>query len=339
MPLRGPGGVEPRPGLRAQRFVRVLQGTGRGDQPAGGQGQADVVVAVPHVELGRAQVLVGLPPVDVVVDGHLRVPVVDEVDLAILATAGRAVGRDPELPGEGEVGLAAGRKRLGQPQAHDRPVDLVTGSLAAFGREVGALGRHAAQLHAFDRPRHVGVVMRAGGENVVQQLDIDRLERVRGAVEVGHRALPGEPLGDRIELGLELVLGPLLPVLRPGRPVAGSGPPVHGELEALERGQHHGAGGGHPIGAPRRGRGRRGCGGGTAARAGRDKHEEDDRNETRHGRSEIGFTGPVPGADDVLTTDQGQVSVSPGHGGTTGAPRDRAARRGPARRGPRDTRG
>ena len=114
---RGPGGVEPRARLRAERLVGVLQGPRGRHQPAGRQRQAHVVVAVAHVELGGAEVLVDLPPVDVVIDGHLRVPVVDEEDLAVLAPARCAVRRDTKLPGEGEVRAPARQQRLGQPHA------------------------------------------------------------------------------------------------------------------------------------------------------------------------------------------------------------------------------
>ena len=280
----GPRRIEPGTGLAAQHLGRVLQRPGGRHEPSGRHGQAHVVIAVPHVELGGAEVLIGLPSVDVVVDRHLRIPVVDEIHLAVLAAAWRAVGRHSELPLEGEVGLAARRDRLGQAETHDGPVHLVAWALASGRRELTPLSSHPVELDSLDRPGHVGVVPRTGGEDVLQELDVDGAKGIGRAVVVGDGALSGEALRHRVELRLELVVRPLLPVTGPGRAARAPGAPIQRQVVSRQAGHRHRPWGGAAIAPAVRGR-RRSAGRRPAAGAGREHRCEEHRGQEATGVS------------------------------------------------------
>ena len=225
--------IQPGPGLTGKHLVGIQQRAGGGDQPAGRQCQGDVVVAIPHVELGVPQVLVGLPAVEVVIHRHLGIPVVDVERFAVLAAPGSAIGGNPKLPGKRELGRPARWQRLRQSDPHDGSIHRISYAFLVDRLELLALCGHPAELDPFDRPGDIGVMPGTGGKDVVEQLDVHFLKGIGRAVVIGHRSLAGQPLGDRIELGLQVVVGPLLPVAWPRGSGAGPGAPSHRAVEGL----------------------------------------------------------------------------------------------------------
>ncbi len=86
----------------------------------------------------------------------------------------------------------------------------------------------------------------------MEKLNVDDGERVGGAVVVLDGAVTRQSLGDGIELSLERILRPLLPILWPRRARPRASPLRHRLLEPFENRQRH-----HPR---MRGRPSRGCG-------------------------------------------------------------------------------
>ena len=103
----------------------VLQHAAAGDGVAGRRGDAVVDVAVLEVELALAEVRIGVPAADVVVDGHARVPLRDLVERAVaphaigamLGNAERVAHRDREPP-------TLRRERLLEIDAPHRVIDV-----------------------------------------------------------------------------------------------------------------------------------------------------------------------------------------------------------------------
>ena len=177
-----------------------------------------------------------------------------------------------------------------------------------------------------------GVVPGAGGEDVLQQLDIDGPQSVRRAVLVADGTLARHALGHRVELRLELVVRPLLPVVRARRAGPAPGPAVQGQLVPLQHRQRHGPGRRRPIAAAPGGGGRRRRGS-VPAGTGREEHCQDEAPEggagndrTDHGNSDQGVRSGLcaRARDDALTTAGGQAWVSAGRARTSGVRPDRA---------------
>jgi len=67
----------------------------------------------------------------------------------------------------------------------------------------------------------------------MQQLHVDFLQLVGRPVVVGHRTLARQPLGHRVQFGLQPVIRPLLPVARAGFTGSGPRPIGHRALKPL----------------------------------------------------------------------------------------------------------
>ena len=181
-----------------------------------------------------------MPSVHIVIHRHLRVPVIDVVGLPVLATARRAVRRDAEPPGKLEGGRSPRREGLGQSDLHDGALDPVARRISLTWLQILALRRDPVELNALQCPGDVGVMPRTRSKDVVQQLNVDLPQRVGRMVLVDHRSLARQALGDRIQLRLEPVVGPLLPVLRARLAGVGAGPPGYGTLPGIRDRYLHG---------------------------------------------------------------------------------------------------
>ena len=112
-------------------------------------GDADVVVRGVHVELGLEQVGVGDPPVHVVVDGDLRIPVAHQVDPTFMSFPAVGRGRRWSVgPGHVEPQTVAWRERLRQGHPHHRAIHgVLPRPEGPVGRCAGSEG-HRVAVHS-----------------------------------------------------------------------------------------------------------------------------------------------------------------------------------------------
>ena len=235
MCLSGFGQARPR--CFGEDGFRILQGAGSANDPAFGHRDFDVVITVAHVKLPVAHILIGLPAVDIVVDGHLRIPVGQVEHLAVLAHARRAPFRYLEAPCEREFGGAAGRERLGQDDLHERPARAVAGlaSGGAFLQHLAA-GLDLRNLHAAG-DGHESVPHRILFVEVLTQVDQHEAKLVGRVVVVADGFGPVEHLGFRRQRHLNGVVCRVGPVGGAGFAGGGAGSLLDGPLELRRR--HH----------------------------------------------------------------------------------------------------
>jgi hypothetical protein len=134
-----PRTIQARSRLGTQDLGRIRERPGAPDEPALRNGDLDVVIAVPHVELGDAEVWIALPAVHVVVNRDLGIPVRDHEDLSVRPLARRAVGGYGERPVEREIRRVAGSEGARKPDPQSRRVHQVPAGRGA--RELGGRQR------------------------------------------------------------------------------------------------------------------------------------------------------------------------------------------------------
>ena len=197
-----------------------------------------IEVAVFEIELA-AEVGQRIPSAQIVVDAHARIPLRDVVDLALL----RHAPRSATAPYAGDLVVvldvnlqlaAVALQRLLQSYLHARVADNVVGFgglLAGFdldGVEDIALGRGVCRSG-------VGVVSAPAGHsarddacpgifaiNVLLELQPQAGQRIRTVVGVSDGLRSAKLLRRRVEVGVQFVTCLVLPVVRAGRPVAGT---------------------------------------------------------------------------------------------------------------------
>ena len=110
------GGRELAAGLIAPHLLGVRERARSHDGPSGRDRQAHAVVAEVVVELGRTQIGLGVPPPEIVINRHPRIPVADEVHLTIAPAhpSGVALGKGL-VPFDGEGGGGSRRDRTRRP--------------------------------------------------------------------------------------------------------------------------------------------------------------------------------------------------------------------------------
>ena len=300
---------QPGPSALGEHGVGVDEVAGGVDEHVGGGVERHAEVARLHVVLAHAEVGVGVPAVDVVVDGDGRVPVAEVVHLAVGPLAVRpGVRGDRVRPAEGDLGGGPRRQRLHQPDRHDgaehgvrprldgaavRARRLGPGDVAVVGAVDGERRqRQAAGDGDGPVPGHARRV------DVLAQLEHQELEGVRGLVGVRDGPGPAQHGGLGVEPGVEVVVGPVLPVGGARRAGGGPGPLGHGALERRRRRDGVRL---DPLG---RGRG------------GEDGRQSGEGEESGHGRvgawGNVGWPQSSAGGDAVRTPGPLAASAGPG---------------------------
>jgi hypothetical protein len=192
---------------------------------AGGQSQRDVEVAVLEIELARPQELVGIPPPDVVIDRHPRIPLryLIEPAFGIVLAAGTAAERNRVVPRDRDRGHRLGRKRPVEIDAHHGAVHPPgEGSLGGLPARACPHRRNPLDGGAEEdtrlRPESREVQHRESGRLrplVHVELKPDEAQGVRGVVGVPDGLRPLNHVGRGVQGGANGVIRPLLPVSRP----------------------------------------------------------------------------------------------------------------------------
>ncbi len=178
-----------------------------------------------------------VPPAQVVIHAHARVPLRHVVDLSLLrhAPGGASAphARDRVVVLHVNLQLAVRLHRLGKANLHARVVDDVVGlrclltALKGDGLEDDAVGRGhrwscafgigapAAACAATRQPR-----ARVLAVDVLFHLHPQARQQVRAVVGIGDDLVVPELLRVGVQLGVHLVAGLVLPVRRPGRAIA-----------------------------------------------------------------------------------------------------------------------
>lgn len=237
--VRAAGRLDAAELLGGEHLLGVLERARRVDDELTRHGDVHLEVAEVGVELAVADVGERVPAVDIVVLGDVREPLGIFEDRALLnrlcAHAAQVRGH---VEAEGHLefeGLARG-DGLGQLDAGEGVVDLES-EIGARGAEVGDVvpavegaevgGHHAARGAAL-RAERIGL------EEVLLELEPEVLKLVRRVVVVGDGHRRVEALGLGLQLGLDDVIGPLLPPVGPGL----AGAEAHGVRGGqIERGE------------------------------------------------------------------------------------------------------
>ena len=282
------GGVEARAHVRGQRLPGIDERSRSLDQPAGRRVDRHIVAAEVCVELRLPREAVGVPSLDVVVDRHLRVEVgqVEELVAAVPHAARGSLLRDVEAEVERELDRAAGRHGARRPDEQPGRADLVSRALVVVleGVDLGASDGDPLELDAA-RDLFLTAPRRAGRMEVLDQLNDEGVERVGRIVPIRDpgRAVEPPPLG--VDPHVDVVLGPLLPVARPGGAVGAARAALDGRAVA---GRDVEGVGDRPL-ERRRLRRWRGClrprAGGAARRARRGQEDEENREPAHAGTS------------------------------------------------------
>ena len=213
---------------RREHLSGVLECTGRGHEKAARHRDGDVEVTVLEVELALAEVLLRVPAAHVVVDRHARVPLRDLVQPAagelLPSHAVGSVLRHFEAIRQLELRLAPGRERpveigaqhgavqcRGERDSSRCPPDASHGpdvidripSLEAAAREarVGRIEKRPAARRLVD---------------VLVELEPEIAQGVGGVVRIADRLRARDGVGRCVERRADGVVGPLLPIARPG---------------------------------------------------------------------------------------------------------------------------
>ena len=212
---------------RGQHVARVQQFAGTGHDHVPRHGDGVIEIAVFQIELA-VEVGRGIPPAQVVVDSHARIPLRDLEDLAV--PAGVHVHATAELAGHGEAprdmqlqlaGVAL--QRVGQAHLHARvgnhPFHRLLAAVGVFDghrRDPVAVGELGGKLVAGEGA--TGIVAVA----VLVQLQPQHVQRVGAVVGVADHFAAVELAAGRIERGGDAVVGAVLPVRRPGQAAGGA---------------------------------------------------------------------------------------------------------------------
>ena len=208
----------------AEDRVTILQRAGRTDDPSTRRGDAHIVIRRIHVELRLEEIRIRHPPVHIVVDRDLRVPVAHEVEMIIasLATIGRRKWRD-ERPREIECGAAVRHERRGERHPHHRPVHDVAGATLLRGRRIiarrqfderGTIRDDARERHPIGERSHIPA-RTLGAEHVLAQIDGESRERIRRVVDVDDALGARECVRRRVDRRIDRVACVLHPVAWP----------------------------------------------------------------------------------------------------------------------------
>jgi hypothetical protein len=99
--VRGEGLCESQTSSVAQDLLRILQGAGGSHQPSFRHRESYLEVPVFEVKLSRPEVGEGIPPVDVIEDCDLRIPLGDiEETMVDVPLPRSSCGWDDEVPGK-----------------------------------------------------------------------------------------------------------------------------------------------------------------------------------------------------------------------------------------------
>ena len=149
-------------------------------------------------------------PYDVVVDGHLRVPVADVVDLAVLPLAERAVvGRDLVAPLHSQLYAVTRLKRVRQGERENSSLNAVLACIGVafcyFFHHTPVRGK-TRQVEAAGH-FHIAATWDAFCVDILAELDGQEGQVVRGVVLVRYRAFAGQRILYRVNRCAERVDG------------------------------------------------------------------------------------------------------------------------------------
>ena len=215
--------LEPLECCLGQNLGGVLVGAGRAHEPTLRDSELQVVVRIPHVELGVAHVLLGNPTSNVFPHGELRIPVAEvEHVKAVVSLPDHADARGrgstrtghPELPIQGERAFLTGCDALGQsPNMHHR-----AGHAVRAPAEILAVELHLADRHSAG-DLDVPVAERSRLVEVLPQVHLEVGHGPGRPVDVGHLDVTLDNRLLRDQLRPDLVARVVGPVLRTRRTV------------------------------------------------------------------------------------------------------------------------
>ena len=219
-----------------EHLVGIGERAGGRHEPAFGHLDGHVVVGKTVIELGPADEGVAKPAADVVVEGHLRIPVgeEEEVILAVAHALARAGLRNGKGPRHLDLGGGAGRQGLVRLHQEQRLLDDVARRPARLVFQHLAVDRHPVQA---DAAGDLGRFVTDGslGVHVLRQFQAEGAERIGRMVGVANASEAFEAFGFGEEARFQRVPGLLLPVVRSGASVLGASAPCYSPRKGTRR--------------------------------------------------------------------------------------------------------